>query len=64
MRKEKAERGEKMKIKEFINELQKRNPDAEIFVEDLAGFFAVTGVVDYNGNDEVFIIENEIFPSM
>ena len=53
-----------MKIKELINELQKCNPNAEIFVEGLAGFFAVTGVIDYNGNDEMFIIENEIFPSI
>lgn len=53
-----------MKIKEFINELQKCNPEAEIFVESLTGFFAVTGVVDYNGDNEIFIIENEVFPSM
>ena len=65
-----------MKIKEFINELQKCNPEAEIFVESLVGFFAeifveslvgffaVTGVVDYNGDGEIFIIENETFPIM
>ena len=53
-----------MKIKEFINELQKCNPEAEIFVESLVGFFAVTGVVDYNGDGEIFIIEQEDFPTM
>ena len=44
--------------------LQKSNPEAEIFVESLVGFFAVTGVVDYNGDGEIFIIENETFPIM
>lgn len=53
-----------MKIKEFINELQKCNPDAEIFVESIEGFYAVTGVIDYTGDDEAFIIENEDFPTM
>ena len=53
-----------MKIKDFINELQKCNPEAEIFVVSLTGFFAVTGVVDYTGDNEIFIIENEVFSSM
>ena len=53
-----------MKIKELIKKLQKCNPDAEIFVEGLEGFFAVTGVIDYNGDNEIFIIEQEDFPTM
>lgn len=53
-----------MKIKELINELRKCNPNAEIFTESIEGFSAVTGVIDYNGDGEVFIIEQEDFPSM
>ena len=53
-----------MTIKEFINELQKCNPNAEIFVDSIEGPYAITGVIDYNGDNEIFIIENEIFPSI
>ena len=53
-----------MIIKEFINELQKCNPNAEIFTESIEGFYAVTGVIDYNGDNETFIIEQEDFPTM
>ena len=53
-----------MTIKEFINELQKCNPNAEIFTESTEGFFAVTGIFDYNGNDEIIVIEQEDFPTM
>ena len=52
-----------MKIKDFIKELQKCNPEAEIFVEDINGFYAVTGIIDYTGDDESFIIEQEDFAS-
>ena len=53
-----------MKIKDFINELQKCNLEAEIFTESIEGFYAVTGVIDYDGDNEMFIIEQEDFPSM
>lgn len=52
-----------MKIKDFIKELQKCNPEAEIFTEDIAGFYAITGIIDYNGDGENFIIEQEEFPT-
>ena len=51
-----------MKIKDFIKELEKCNPEAEIFTEGIEGFYAVTGVIDYTGDDESFIIEQENFP--
>ena len=53
-----------MTIKELINELKKYNPNAEIFTESIEGFYAVTGVIDYNGDNETFIIEQEDFPTM
>lgn len=52
-----------MKIKDFIKELQKCNPEAEIFTENIEGFYAVTGVIDYNGDNQNFIIEQEDFPT-
>lgn len=51
-----------MKIKDFIKTLEKCNPEGEIFVEDIAGFYAVTGVIDLTGDDESFIIEQDEFP--
>lgn len=48
-----------MKIKDFIKELEKCNPNAEIFTEDDEGFHAVTGIIDYSGDNESFIIEQE-----
>lgn len=51
-----------MKIKDFIKELQKCNPEAEIFTEGIEGFYTVTGVIDYTGDNESFIIEQEDFP--
>ena len=52
-----------MKIKDFIKELQKCNPEAEIFTESIEGFYRVTGIIDYNGDNESFIIEQEEFPT-
>ena len=52
-----------MKIKDFIKELQKCNPEAEIFTETDVGYFPVTGIIDYNGDNENFIIEREEFPT-
>ena len=52
-----------MKIKDFIKELQKCNPEAEIFTESIEGFYAVTGIIDYTGDNESFIIEQEDFPT-
>ena len=52
-----------MKIKDFIKELEKCNPEAEIFTESIEGFYAVTGVIDYSGDNESFIIEQEDFSS-
>lgn len=52
-----------MKIKDFIKELQKCNPEAEIFTEDIEGFHAVTDIIDYTGDNESFIIEQEDFPT-
>ena len=57
-------RRKQMKIKELINELRKCNPNAEIFTESIEGFYAVTGVIDYNGDNETFIIKQEDFPTM
>lgn len=51
-----------MKVKDFIKELQKCNPEAEIFTENIEGFYAVTGVIDYTGDEESIIIEQENFP--
>lgn len=51
-----------MKIKDFIKVLQKCNPEAEIFTENINGIFAVTGIIDYTGDNESFIIEEEYFP--
>lgn len=56
-------KGNKMKIKDFIKELQKCNPEAEIFTEGIEGFYAVTGVVDYTSDEESIIIEQEDFPT-
>ena len=50
-----------MKIKDFIKELQKCNPEGEIFTENIEGFFSVTGVIDYIGDEESYIIEQEDF---
>jgi hypothetical protein len=50
-----------MKIKDFIKELQKCNPEGEIFTEDITGLFSVTGVIDYTGDEESYIIEQERF---
>lgn len=52
-----------MKIKDFIKELEKCNPEAEIFTENIEGFYAVTGIIDYTGDNESFIIETEEFAS-
>ncbi len=52
-----------MKIKDFIKELEKCNPEAEIFTENIEGFYAVTGVIDYSGDAESFVIEQEDFSS-
>ena len=52
-----------MKIKDFIKELQKCNPEAKIFIESIEGFHAVTGVIDYTGDEESIIIESEDFTS-
>lgn len=51
-----------MKIKDFIKELQKCNPEAEIFTENIEGFYAVTGIIDYTGDEGSIIIEQEDFP--
>jgi len=52
-----------MKIKDFIELLQNCNPDAELFTEDAKNFYAVTGIIDYTGDEESYIIEQENFPS-
>ena len=52
-----------MKVKDFIKELQKCNPEGEIFTENMADFFLVTGIVDYTGDGESYIIEQEDFAS-
>lgn len=52
-----------MKIKDLIKELEKCNPEAEILTENFAGFYAVTGVIDFNGDKENFIIEQESLPT-
>ncbi len=31
-----------MKVKDFIKELQKCNPEGEVFTENIEGFYAVT----------------------
>lgn len=50
-----------MKIKDFIKELEKYNPEAEIFTEDDVNFFhAVTGrLIDYSGDNRNLVIEQE-----
>ena len=52
-----------MKVKDLIKELQKCNPEGEIFTENIEGFFLVTGVIDYTGDGESYIIEQENFTS-
>ena len=52
-----------MKIKDFIKQLQECNPEAEIFTESIEGFYAVTGIIDYTGDNESFIIEQENSPT-
>ena len=52
-----------MKIRDFIKQLQKCNPEAEIFTESTEGFYAVTGIIDLTGDNESFIIEQEEFPT-
>ena len=52
-----------MKIKDFIKELQKCNPEGEIFTESIEGFFPITGIIDYSGDEESYIIEQEDFTS-
>ena len=52
-----------MKIKDFIKELEKCNPEAEIFIESIEGFHVVTNVLDYTGDGENVIIESEDFTS-
>lgn len=51
-----------MKIKDFIKELEKCNPEAKIFTENIEGYYAVTGVIDYDGDAESYVIEQEDFP--
>lgn len=51
-----------MKIKDFIMELQKCNPEGEIFTESIEGFFPATGIIDYTGDEESYIIQQEDFP--
>ena len=52
-----------MKIKDFIKELEKCNPDAEILTEDFVGFYTITGVIDFNGDKDNYIIEQESLPT-
>lgn len=51
-----------MLVKDFIKELQKCNPEAEIFIEDIEGFYAIMGIIDYCGDEKSYIIEQEEFP--
>ena len=51
-----------MKIKDFIKELQKCNPEGEIFTECVAEYYSVTGIIDYTGDEESYIILQEDFP--
>lgn len=52
-----------MRIKDFIKELQKCNPEGEIFIENIEGFFPIAGIIDYSGDEESYIIEQEDFTS-
>lgn len=52
-----------MKIKDFIKELQKCNPEADIYTESIEGFYPIIGIIDYNGDDESYVIEQEDFPT-
>lgn len=51
-----------MTVKEFIKVLKKCNPDGEIYIEEIAGFHLVTGIIDYTGDNEAYVIESEDFP--
>jgi hypothetical protein len=51
-----------MTVKEFIKALEKCNPNGEIYIEEIAGFHLVTGVIDYTGDNEAYVIESEDFP--
>lgn len=51
-----------MTVKEFIKVLEKCNPDSEIYIEGIAGFHLVTGIIDYTGDNEAYVIESECFP--
>lgn len=51
-----------MTVKEFIKTLENCNPNGEIYIEEIAGFHLVTGVIDYTGDGEAYIIESEYFP--
>lgn len=52
-----------MTVKEFIKALEKCNPDGEIYIEEIAGFHLVTGIIDYTGDNETYMIESEYFPA-
>lgn len=52
-----------MTIKEFIEVLKKCNPNAEICVPPrFIGFYKVAGIIDYCGDEEMYIIKTEDFP--
>lgn len=51
-----------MTVKELIAELNKCNPNGEIFVETPASFDTVTGVEDYTGDGDSYIIQQITLP--
>lgn len=46
-----------MTVKELIVELNKCNPNGEVYVETTESFDVVIGIEDYTGDGESFIIQ-------